>query len=153
MPKLRKREIRPLEVGKCKSLFAACKDHRLDDAVILSAMTGLRKGEILAQEWSAVNLSEGLPSVRQALEEVAGFLPGEGNKHSRLTSRGDTGDDCCPSTKAAAKKGTQRRHGPVRGAIRISPSVGDAAPRIEFRSERLASDSGSRWHFGRLHVP
>ena len=104
MPKLRKREIRPLEVGKCKSLFAACKDHRLDDAVILSAMTGLRKGEILAQEWSAVNLSEGLPSVRQALEEVAGFLPGEGNKHSRLTSRGDTGDDCCPSTKAAAKK-------------------------------------------------
>ena len=50
MPKLRKREIRPLEVGKCKSLFAACKDHRLDDAVILSAMTGLRKGEILALE-------------------------------------------------------------------------------------------------------
>ena len=72
MPKVRKREIRPLEVDEYESLFMACKDHRLGDAVILSAMTGLRKGEILALEWSAVNLPEGVLSVRQTLEEVAG---------------------------------------------------------------------------------
>ncbi len=35
-------------------------------------MTGLRKGEILAFEWSAVNPAEGVLSVRQTLEEVAG---------------------------------------------------------------------------------
>ena len=71
-PRVRKRAIRPLEVHECGSLFTACKDHRLGDAVILSAMTGLRKGEILALEWTAVNLSEGILSVRGTLEEVAG---------------------------------------------------------------------------------
>ena len=72
MPKVRKREIRPLEIDECETLFLACKDHRLGDAIILSAMTGLRKGEALALEWSAVNLPEGVLSVRQTLEEVAG---------------------------------------------------------------------------------
>ena len=72
MPKVRKREIRPLEIKKCGGLFAACKDHRLGDSIILSAMTGLRKGEILALEWTAVNLREGVLSVCGTLEEVRG---------------------------------------------------------------------------------
>ena len=53
-------------------LFSACEDHRLGDAIILSAMTGIRKGEILALEWSAATLAERVLSVRQTLEEVAG---------------------------------------------------------------------------------
>ncbi|MCH2212849.1 MAG: site-specific integrase [Fuerstiella sp.] len=74
MPKVRKREIRPLEVSECNSLFAACKDHRLGDAIIVAATTGLRKGEVLALKWAAVNLSEGVLVVRETLEEVAGGL-------------------------------------------------------------------------------
>jgi integrase len=72
MPKVRKREIRPLEVHECGSLFTACKDHRLGDAIIVAATTGLRKGEILALKWSAVNLSEGVLVVRETLEEISG---------------------------------------------------------------------------------
>ncbi|MEO2036167.1 MAG: tyrosine-type recombinase/integrase [Planctomycetaceae bacterium] len=72
MPKVRRREIRPLEVHECGCLFTGCKEHRLGDSIILSAMTGLRKGEILALEWPAVNLSEGVLSVRGTLEEVRG---------------------------------------------------------------------------------
>lgn len=57
---------------ECDSLFSCCEDHRLGDAIILSALTGLRKGEILALEWTAVNLREGVLSVRGTLEDVAG---------------------------------------------------------------------------------
>ncbi len=52
-----KRESRPLEVYECDSLFTACKVHRLDEVIILSVMTGLRKGVILMLEW----LVEGQP--------------------------------------------------------------------------------------------
>lgn len=72
MPRVRKREIRPLEVNECGALFAACTNHRLGDSIVLAATTGLRKGEILALKWSAVNLSEGVLVVRETLEEVAG---------------------------------------------------------------------------------
>ena len=74
MPKVQKREIRPLEIEECQSLFAACAKHRLSDAIILSAMTGLRKGEILALKWLAVNLAEGVLSVRETLVEVSGYF-------------------------------------------------------------------------------
>ena len=55
--------------------------------------------------------------------------------------------------KQRQKKGTQRRLGPVRGAIGISPSVGDAAPRIKFRPQRLAPDPEIGGDFGRLQIP
>jgi len=62
----------PLEPSQCEDLFAICQRHRLGDIVTVAAMTGLRKGELLALEWSAVNLVEGVLVVRQAVEEVAG---------------------------------------------------------------------------------
>jgi integrase len=40
--------------------------------IILAALTGLRKGELLALEWPAVNLQEGVLVVRQSLEEANG---------------------------------------------------------------------------------
>jgi len=72
MPKIKKREVCPLETYQCESLFEACWSHRLGDVMVLAAMTGLRKGEILALEWSAVNIAEGVLVVRKTLEEIAG---------------------------------------------------------------------------------
>lgn len=40
----------------------------------LAAMTGLRKRELFALEWTAINLDEGFLSVRQALREVVGKI-------------------------------------------------------------------------------
>lgn len=64
----------PLEPEQCAKLFTACESHRLGDLIVLAAMTGLRKGELFALHWNAVNLDEGVLFVRGALEELSGGL-------------------------------------------------------------------------------
>ncbi len=71
-PKVHRKEVVPLEADQCIALFEACKAHRLGDLIILAVLTGLRKGELLALDWSAVNLSEGVLTVRRSLEEAQG---------------------------------------------------------------------------------
>lgn len=71
-PKVVREERRPLEPSECVALMVVCRDHRLGDLIILAAMTGLRKGELFALEWSAVNLAEGVLVVRRSLEESGG---------------------------------------------------------------------------------
>lgn len=70
-PKVVRKETRPLELDECRRLMAACESHRIGDLIILAAMTGLRKGELFALEWSAVNLSESVLVVRQSIEETS----------------------------------------------------------------------------------
>lgn len=69
-PKVQRKEVRPLEPEECHRLIQACASHRVGEIITLAAMTGLRKGELLALEWSAVNISEGVLVVRRALQEV-----------------------------------------------------------------------------------
>lgn len=71
-PKVVRKETTPLEWGECRRLFEACEAHRLGDLIILAALTGLRKGELFALEWSAVNLTEGVLVVRRTVQELAG---------------------------------------------------------------------------------
>ena len=71
-PKLSRKEVTPLEPEQCHALFEACKEHRLGDLMILAAMTGLRKGELFALHWNAVNLEEGVLVVRKTLQEIRG---------------------------------------------------------------------------------
>lgn len=74
IPRVERREVIPLEPEQCHTLFAECDAHRLGDIIPLAAMTGLRKGELFALEWSAVNLHEGVLTVRQTLQEIKGRL-------------------------------------------------------------------------------
>lgn len=80
MPRVQKRAVCPLEPSQCETLFAECQKHRLGDLMIVAAMTGLRKGELLALEWSAVNLSECVLVVRQTLQEVTGAFEAKETK-------------------------------------------------------------------------
>ncbi len=72
-PKVPKKEVIPLEPDQCRALISACQSHRLGDLIVLAAMTGLRKGELFALEWNAVNLTEGVLVVRRTLQEVRGL--------------------------------------------------------------------------------
>jgi integrase len=72
-PKLTRKEVTPLEPEQCAKLFAACESHRLGDLIVLAAMTGLRKGELFALNWNAVNLNEGVVVVRKTLQELRGL--------------------------------------------------------------------------------
>ncbi|MCX7385822.1 MAG: hypothetical protein NTX48_04075 [Planctomycetales bacterium] len=59
-----------MEREECFRLFDACAAHRVGDILTLAAMTGLRKRELFGLEWSAVNRSEGVMSVRGTVQEV-----------------------------------------------------------------------------------
>ena len=72
-PKVIRKEVTPLELDQCQKLFKACEKHRLGDLITLAAMTGLRKGELFALEWNAVNLTEGVLVVRRTLQELKGL--------------------------------------------------------------------------------
>jgi len=69
-PKVSRQQRVPLEREECFRLFDACSAHRVGDIFTVAAMTGLRKRELLGLEWSAVNLREGVLSVRRTLQEV-----------------------------------------------------------------------------------
>ena len=69
-PTVETKEVKPLEPEQCHKLFAACQGHRIGDVIVLAAMTGVRKGELFALEWNAVNLDEGVLVVRKTLEEL-----------------------------------------------------------------------------------
>jgi integrase len=72
-PKVVRKEVTPLEPEQCEALFAACQGHRIGDVITLAAMTGLRKGELFALEWNAINLDEGVLVVRRQLQELRGL--------------------------------------------------------------------------------
>lgn len=72
-PRVTRKDVTPLEPEQCQELFAACQSHRLGDMIILAAMTGLRKGELFALDWNAVNLTEGVLVVRRTLQEMRGL--------------------------------------------------------------------------------
>ncbi|MFO1007335.1 MAG: site-specific integrase [Planctomycetaceae bacterium] len=72
-PKLTRKEVSPLEIDQCQRLIEKAQGHRLGDVIVLAAMTGLRKGELFALDWSAVNLSEGVLVVRRTLQELNGL--------------------------------------------------------------------------------
>lgn len=72
-PKVTRKEVVPLEIDQCQRLIAACQSHRLGDVIVLAAMTGLRKGELFALNWDAVNLSEGVLVVSRTLQELNGL--------------------------------------------------------------------------------
>ena len=69
IPKVERREVVPLQLDQLGKLFSECEKHRLGDIVPLAIMTGLRLGELLALEWSDINIAEGVLSVRKTLEQ------------------------------------------------------------------------------------
>lgn len=69
IPRSSRRDVVPLEFVQCRKLFDACSEHRLGDMIVLAAMTGLRKGELLGLEWKAVHLDEETLSVRKSLQQ------------------------------------------------------------------------------------
>lgn len=73
-PVVRRRDICPLNPDQCEILFHECQTHRLGDAIILAAMTGMRKGEIFGLQWEDVNLAESVLALRRNLEEEGGKL-------------------------------------------------------------------------------
>jgi integrase len=84
-PKRDKAKARPrvLDSAGLKSLLDRAATTRLYPLLVLAAATGCRRGELLALEWSDLNLNTGVLSVSKSLEETRGGLrvkPTKSNK-------------------------------------------------------------------------
>jgi integrase len=58
-PKLKKREIEPLEQGQVHRLLEAAKGNRLEALYILAVTTGMRQGELLGLQWRDIDFGSG----------------------------------------------------------------------------------------------
>ncbi len=63
-----KRELTPMNRDQIRFLIAAAKGTRLEVPIALTAVTGLRRGELLALRWQHVDLDKGSVFVAESLE-------------------------------------------------------------------------------------
>jgi len=83
-PKVPVRELRVLTEEELQRLLRAAEGTRLRVPVLLAALCGLRRGEVLALRWEDVNLEDGVLYVRRTLEETRSGLAFKEPKTNRF---------------------------------------------------------------------
>lgn len=69
-PEAHHRELRPLSEEQVRMTIGAAKNTRLEVPVLLTALTGLRRSELLALRWAtSIDLERGLLAVNETLEQ------------------------------------------------------------------------------------
>ncbi len=67
-PQVERREPAPVSREQIRFLMAAAKGTRLETPIVVAALTGLRRGELLAVRWQHVDLDKGSLFVAASLE-------------------------------------------------------------------------------------
>lgn len=75
-PRTVEREMEALDESDTVRLLQGIRESWLHMPVLLAAMTGMRRGEILAVRWSDVDLKAGVLHVNRSLQQVAGGRAG-----------------------------------------------------------------------------
>ncbi len=73
-PRPDRHEMRALDERETVKLLDAAKGTRLYVPLLVTVTTGLRRGELLALRWQDVDLTRGVLTVRQTLEQTPGCL-------------------------------------------------------------------------------
>jgi integrase len=71
-PKVERRVGTSITPEKVRTLIEAARGTRLEVPVLLAALTGMRRGELLALKWATVNLDKGSLYVAEALAHTRG---------------------------------------------------------------------------------
>lgn len=71
LPRIEKKEIRPLEENELNALIKALEENEEEYAPVFlfAVFTGMREGEICGLAWDAVSFEKGIISVRQQLQK------------------------------------------------------------------------------------
>ncbi len=69
LPKVKRKEITPLEDSQIKSFLELIKEHPHEYLYKIALLTGLREGEILGLTWDCVDLKDGRLTVKQQLRK------------------------------------------------------------------------------------
>jgi integrase len=72
-PRPDERELQPMSRDRVRLLIEAARGSRLETPVALAAVTGLRRGEVLALRWRNVDLERGSLYVVESLEQTREF--------------------------------------------------------------------------------
>lgn len=102
LPRVEKREIKPLDEDQITSFLKAIKGHLFEDLFIVTLFTGMRKSEVLGLQWDCVDLDKSTITVNKQLQLVRGGK-GEYRLASTKNSKGRT-ITIAPSVAATLKR-------------------------------------------------
>ena len=75
LPKINKKKVKPWPEDTLRKFFDIAKDNKFRDVYHLAVLTGLRRGEICALQWSSVDIDRKGISVVASLEKLTGTQP------------------------------------------------------------------------------
>ena len=72
LPKIVKKEIKPLDEVQITAFLRAIKGHRFENLFMVTIFTGMREGEVLGLQWDCVDLTKGTMTINKQLQKVRG---------------------------------------------------------------------------------
>lgn len=72
LPKIVKKEIKPLDENQITSFLKAIQGHRFEDLFTTTIFTGMRESEVLGLLWDCVDLTKGTITINKQLQKVRG---------------------------------------------------------------------------------
>lgn len=91
LPKVTKKEIRPLDEDQITTFLKAIKSHRFEDLFITTLFTGMREGEACGLLWDCVDLDKGTMTINKQLQLIRNthgehqLLPTKNSKGRTIT--------------------------------------------------------------------
>jgi integrase len=109
-PVIKNKQMQPLTESELLDFLETAKGDRLFAAYLLSATTGLRRGELLGLCWDCVDLERGTLSVKRQLLRLKGCLILDDSTKSKSSRRNVTlTDDTMRELKSHRKRQLQER--------------------------------------------
>lgn len=68
MPRIVKKEIRPLEEAEISAFLEAIQGHKYETVYLVTLFTGLRQGEVLGLTWDCVDFDNGIVTINKQLQ-------------------------------------------------------------------------------------
>ena len=68
LPRIEKKQIKPLDEEQSRRFLEAIKGHRLEDLFTVTLFTGMREGEVLGLTWNCVDFEKGLILINKQLQ-------------------------------------------------------------------------------------
>lgn len=68
LPRVERKEIKPLDEEQSKAFLKAIKGHRFEDLFTVTLFTGMREGEVLGLTWDCVDFTDGTILINKQLQ-------------------------------------------------------------------------------------